>query len=99
VEKSQHTGRSNTATTCVHDRPGLNNDVLSTCCDAGVQAVPASHESEFGVDVSTQSDDCTQTDISSSRLDDEKSNIHNSVMDDEKRVDSFLADGWSELRY
>ena len=98
VEKSQHTGRSNTAT-CVRDRPGSNNDVLSTCCDAGVEAAPASHESEFGADVCMQSDDCTQTDISSSRLDVEKSNVHNSVMDDEKRVDSFLADGWPELRY
>jgi len=99
VEKSQHTGRSNTATTCVRDRPGLNSDVLSTCCDAGVQAAPVSHECEFGVDVCTQNDDCTQTEISSSRLDVEKSNIHNSMMDDKKRVDSFLADRWSELRY
>ena len=82
VENSQHTGRNYIATTCARDQRGLNSDVLSTCCDAGVQVAPARHE--FGVDVCTQSDDCTQTDISSSRLDVEKSNIHNSVMDDEK---------------
>ena len=100
VEISQHTGRSDIATTCVRDQLGLASDVLSTCCDAGVQVadLPARHEFG-GVDVCTQCDDCTQTDISSSRLDVEKSNIHNSVMDDEKLVDAYLTDGWSELRY
>jgi len=89
VEKSQHTDRSNTATTCVRDQLGLATDVLSTCCDAAVQVanLPCSGESSVRV--------CTQSDVSSNCVNGQRSNTKN----DEQLVDACLSDGRSELRY
>jgi len=104
VEKSHrnanfHSVNGKIATACVRDQLGLVSDVLSTCCDAGVQACAMLISHESGVGVCMQSDVSMQSNVSSSCVDVQRPNIHNSVMNDAKIVDSFLSDGWSELRY
>ena len=90
------------------ERHQLGTGVLTASGDTGVQACaePPSHGPGGSVGlqraasaVFTDSPDRgAQTDVMCSDVAVDELDVHNSVVSAEKCVDSFLSDGWSELR-